>query len=70
MKEVFKRLYIKLQSSETYNLAFFDEEKIYVPCSFNKVVRANLQHVIETHKNRIAKQSDDLKIKLRVRVEI
>lgn len=47
-------------------MAFFDEEKIYVPCSFNKVVRANLQHVIETHKNRIAKQSDDLKIKLKV----
>lgn len=66
MQELYERLYKKLQSSDNYNMAFFDEEKIYVPCSFNKVVRANLQHVIETHKNRIAKQSDDLKIKLRV----
>lgn len=66
MQKLYERLYKKLQSSDNYNMAFFDEEKIYVPCSFNKVVRANLQHVIETHKNRIAKQSDDLKIKLRV----
>lgn len=28
MKEIFKRLYTKLQSSETYNMAFFDEDKI------------------------------------------
>ena len=36
MKEVFKRVYKKLQTSETYNLAFFDSEHIYVPCSFDK----------------------------------
>lgn len=66
MKEIYKRLYTKLQSSETYNMAFFDEEKIYVPCSFHKVVKSNLQFLIETHQNRISKQLEQLKIKLRV----
>ena len=66
MKEIFKRLYTKLQSSETYNMAFFDEEKIYVPCSFNKVVKANLQFLIETHQNRISKELEQLKMKLLV----
>ena len=66
MKEIFKRLYTKLQSSETYNMAFFDEDKIYVPCSFNKVVRANIQFLIDTHQNRIAKELEQLRIKLRV----
>ena len=66
MKELYKRLYTKLQSSETYNMAFFDEEKIYVPCSFNKVVRTNLQYLIDTHQNRIAKELEQLRIKLRV----
>ena len=66
MKEIYKRLYTKLQSSETYNMAFFDEEKIYVPCSFHKVVKSNLQYLIETHQNRISKQLEQLKIRLRV----
>lgn len=66
MKEIFKRLYTKLQSSETYNMAFFDEDKIYVPCSFNKVVRTNLQYLIDTHQNRIAKELEQLRIRLRV----
>ena len=66
MKEIFKRLYTKLQSSETYNMAFFDEEKIYVPCCFDKVIKANLKYTIETQLNRIAKELDQLKIKLRV----
>ena len=66
MKEIFKRLYTKLQSSETYNMAFFDEEKIYVPCSFNKVVRTNLQYLIDTHQNRSTKELEQLRIRLRV----
>jgi len=66
MKEIFKRLYTKLQSSETYNMAFFDEDKIYVPCSFNKVVKSNIEFLIETHQNRISKQLEQLRIKLRV----
>lgn len=66
MKELFKRLYTKLQSSETYNMAFFDEEKIYVPCSFHKVIRTNLQYVIDTHRNRLVKEMVQLNIRLRV----
>ena len=66
MKEIFKRLYTKLQSSETYNMAFFDEEKIYVPCSFHKVIRTNLQYIIDTQRNRLIKELEQLKIKLRV----
>lgn len=66
MKEIFKRLYTKLQSSETYNMAFFDENKIYVPCSFHKVVKSNLEFLIATHNNRITKQLEQLHIKLRV----
>lgn len=66
MKEIFKRLYTKLQSSETYNMAFFDEDKIYVPCSFSKVVRANIQFLIDTHQNRISIELEQLRIRLRV----
>ena len=66
MNELYKRLYSKLQSSETYNMAFFDEEKIYVPCSFDKVVRSNLQYLIDTHNNRISKELNILRDKLLV----
>lgn len=47
-------------------MAFFDQERIYVPCSFDKVVKTNLQYLIETHQNRIAHQLDDLRLKLKV----
>lgn len=66
MKELYKRLYTKLQSSETYNMAFFDEDKIYVPCSFDKVVKSNIQYLIETHRNRINIQLSQLELKLKV----
>lgn len=66
MQELYKKLYTKLQSTETCNMAFFDSEKIYVPCGFHKVVEANINYLITTHKNRIAKQLDDLRVKLRV----
>lgn len=66
MQELYKRLYTKLQSSETYNMAFFDENKIYVPCSFHKVVKANIQYLIETHQNRIRIQLQQLNVKLKV----
>lgn len=66
MKEIYKRLYTKLQSNSTFNMAFYDKDKIYVPCSFNKVVRSNLQYVINTHKNRIANELEALKSKLEV----
>lgn len=66
MKEIFKRLYTKLQSSVTYNMAFFDDDKIYVPCSFHKVVKSNLEYLAKTHKNRITKELEQLRHKLRV----
>lgn len=66
MNEIYKRLYKKLQCSISYNMAFFDLNKIYVPCGFNKVVKANLQYIIETHQNRIANQLIDNKKKLQI----
>lgn len=66
MKELYDRLYKKLQVSETYNLAFFDENSIYVPCSFDSVVKANLHYLINTHNNRLAHQIADNEEKLLV----
>lgn len=66
MKEIYKRLYTKLQSSETYNMAFFDKDKIYVPCGFDKVVKANINYLIKTHNNRITIQLQQLRDKLEV----
>ena len=64
MKEVYERLYKYLQVSEAYNMAFFDEDRIYVPCGFDKVVKANIKNLIETHTNRIEKQLLVLREKL------
>jgi DNA gyrase/topoisomerase IV subunit A len=66
MQELFDRLYKKLQTSETYNLAFFDQDHIYVPCSFDLVVKSNLNYLIETHTNRLTHQIQDNKEKLEV----
>lgn len=66
MQEVFDRLYKKLQTSETYNLAFFDQDHIYVPCSFDLVVKSNLNYLIETHTNRLRHQIQDNREKLEV----
>ena len=66
MQEIFDRLYKKLQTSETYNLAFFDHDHIYVPCSFDLVVKSNLSYLIETHSNRLIYQIQDNKDKLDV----
>ena len=66
MEEIYNRLYNKLQSNEMCNMAFFDQDKIYVPCGFYNVVKANLSYIIETHKNRIACQLDSLRLKLKV----
>lgn len=66
MNEIYSRLMKKLECSESYNMAFFDENKIYVPCSFHKVVKANLDYLIETHQRRLAHQIDDLKKKLKI----
>ena len=66
MEEIYSRLYDKLQSNIICNMAFFDQEKIYVPCGFHNVVKTNLQYLINTHKNRISHQINDLKLKLKV----
>ena len=66
MEEIYQRLYNKLQANENCNMAFFDKSKIYVPCGFHSVVKANLTYVIETHKNRIAHELTDLRSKLKV----
>ena len=66
MEEIYSRLYDKLQSNIICNMAFFDQEKIYVPCGFHNVVKANLQYLINTHRNRISHQINDLKLKLKV----
>lgn len=66
MQELYERLYKKLQASETYNLAFFDQNHIYVPCAFDTVVKSNLSYLIETHTNRLAHQIQDNKDKLEV----
>lgn len=66
MQELYKRLYTKLQASEAYNMAFFDQQYIYVPASFHSVVKANLQYLIDTHNNRLVKQIAENKEKLLV----
>ncbi len=66
MQELYDRLYKKLQASETYNLAFFDQDHIYVPCSFDLVVKSNLNYLIETHTNRLTHQIKDNQEKLEV----
>lgn len=66
MQELYDRLYKKLQTAETYNLAFFDQNHIYVPCSFDFVVKSNLNYLIETHTNRLAHQIKDNQEKLDV----
>ena len=37
-----------------------------MPCGFHSVVKANLQYLIDTHKNRLNHQISELKNKLRV----
>jgi topoisomerase-4 subunit A len=66
MTELYERLYKKLQTSETYNLAFFDNDHIYVPCSFDAVVKSNLNYLFITHTNRLTHQIKDNKDRLEV----
>ena len=66
MQELFDRLYKKLQASESYNIAFFDDSHIYVPCNFDLVVKSNLNYLIDTHTNRLIHQIKDNQEKLEV----
>ena len=54
MDDIYERLYTKLQANVSYNMAFYDADKIYVPCSFNKVVRSNIEYLIDVHQRRLA----------------
>lgn len=53
MQEIFDRLYKKLQANVSYNMAFYDKNKIYVPCGFNRVVQANIQYLVDTHTRKL-----------------
>ena len=66
MKDLYNRLYTKLQSSVTYNMAFFDSEKIYVPCSFHKVVKESIKYLVATHTNRTTIQLEQNRLRLKV----
>ena len=66
MKALFNNIYKKLTCNLSYNMAFFDLDHIYVPCSFDKAVVANLNYVIKTHQNRIHHQLEDLRRKLKI----
>lgn len=66
MQELYKRLYTKLQTTESYNMAFFDQKHIYVPASFHSVVKANLQYLINTHNTRLVKQIKEHEDRLEV----
>lgn len=66
MQEIYNRLYKKLQTTEAYSLAFFDQKHIYVPCNFDLVVKSNLNYLIETHNNRLISQIKTTKEKLEV----
>lgn len=69
MEEIFERLSNKLQCSIPYNFAFFDisdNDEIYVPCSFNYVVKRMIENLISVHQNRISHQLENLKNKLLV----
>lgn len=54
MQEIFDKLYNKLQINVTYNMAFFDDEKIYVPCALTKVVKTSLAYVLKVNQAKIA----------------
>lgn len=67
MQEVYKKLCKRMRSSETYNMAFFDENYIYDDeANFELVVKKNLQYVIDTHNNRIVNQLKNIRRKLLV----
>lgn len=66
MKQLFDKLYKKLQTTESYNMAFFDSETIYVPCSFATVVRENLNYLIQTQSTRIEKQLSEISTKIKI----
>ena len=47
-------------------MCVFDEDTIYVPCRFNKVIRTNLQYTMDTQMVRIKEELEQLQEKLTV----
>lgn len=66
MQEIFNRLYSKLQANMSYNMAFYDKDKIYVPCGFNRVVQANIRYLMETHNRKLTEDLLQAKTRLTV----
>lgn len=66
MQEIYDRLLDKLSVNISYNMAFFDENYIYTPCSFDKVVTENLTYIYKVHKNRISNQLNEAEKKLKI----
>lgn len=66
MQEIFDRIYSKLQVSFSYNMAFYDKEKIYVPCGLHRVVQSNLRYLIETHTRKLTNDLATAKTRLTV----
>lgn len=63
MREIFKRLYKKLQSSETYNFMFFYNHKI-IKCGFDYSVTESLKYTMRAFENKLQKELEELKRKL------
>lgn len=63
MKEVYEKLYKKLQGSSSYNFMFFRGTKI-IKCGFDYSVTESLKYVINTYQNKLVKELEILKNKL------
>lgn len=63
MREIYKRLYKKLQSSQTYNFMFFNEGKI-IKCGFEYSLKESLKYTMKAYQNKLQKELEDLKKKL------
>ena len=66
MNTLYKKLYNKLTTTKSCNFAFFDSEKIYVPCGFDKVVVEGLKNLIATHTNKLNKELEEINHKLEI----
>lgn len=66
MQEIKKRLYTKLQTNVVCNFAFYNKDKIFVPCGFDTVVKANLAYLIEVHTRKLTADLEAAKSRMTV----
>lgn len=66
MQELRRRLHAKLQTNLSCNFAFYDADKIFVPCAFDTVVKANLEYLIEVHTRKLAADLEAAKSRMTV----